>query len=195
MDLHDGHPVRARSGMTGPELPVRRVGAGTPRSATGGTHGSAPPPTQTAPANGGTTPAVAAVELPPGYRPAPDERYMNPRQLAYFRRKLTGWRDRLVEEARRAVDNLRHENRNIGDDIERAARETRYALEAHSRDRSRKLILKIEGALRKIQRGVYGYCEDTGEEIGLARLEARPIAALSVDAQERREFLRRRRLH
>lgn len=134
------------------------------------------------------------VHLPADYRPSPAERYMNPRQLQYFRQKLIAWRGRLVEETRRAVENLRHQSHDVGDDAERASLEVQHAVETHDRDRCRKLILKIEDALRRIQSGLYGYCEDTGEEIGLARLEARPIAALSLDAQERREFLRRQQI-
>jgi DnaK suppressor protein len=136
-------------------------------------------------------PATVNIELPKGYRPSPDEEYMNPRQLAYFRQKLKDWRDQLVEESRQTMENLREEVRDVGDDAERATRETENSLELRTRDRYRKLISKIEKALRKIEEGRYGYCEETDEEIGLERLEARPIATLSLDAQERREHLQK----
>lgn len=138
-----------------------------------------------------TLPSTVNVELPDGYKPGAKEEYMNPRQLAYFRRKLKHWRDQLVEESRQTMENLREEVRDVGDDAERATRETENSLELRTRDRYRKLIFKIEQALRRIEEGRYGYCEETDEEIGLDRLEARPIATLSLDAQERREHLRK----
>ncbi|HEU0276574.1 MAG TPA: RNA polymerase-binding protein DksA [Rhodanobacteraceae bacterium] len=136
-------------------------------------------------------PASVNIELPAGYRPSVDEEYMGPKQLAYFRQKLKDWRDQLVEESRQTMENLREEVRDVGDDAERATRETENSLELRTRDRYRKLISKIEKALRKIEEGRYGYCEETDEEIGLERLEARPIATLSLDAQERREHLQK----
>jgi DnaK suppressor protein len=136
-------------------------------------------------------PATVNIELPKGYHPSSKEEYMNPRQLAYFRQKLKEWRDQLVEESRQTMENLREEVRDVGDDAERATRETENSLELRTRDRYRKLISKIEKALRKIEEGRYGYCEETDEEIGLERLEARPIATLSLDAQERREHLQK----
>ncbi|MDE2270627.1 MAG: RNA polymerase-binding protein DksA [Xanthomonadaceae bacterium] len=136
-------------------------------------------------------PATVNIELPKGYRPSSKEEYMSPRQLAYFRQKLKDWRDQLVEESRQTMENLREEVRDVGDDAERATRETENSLELRTRDRYRKLISKIEKALRKIEEGRYGYCEETDEEIGLERLEARPIATLSLDAQERREHLQK----
>ena len=136
-------------------------------------------------------PASVNIELPKGYRPSPKEEYMNPKHLAYFRQKLKDWRDQLVEESRQTMENLREEVRDVGDDAERATRETENSLELRTRDRYRKLISKIEKALRKIEEGRYGYCEETDEEIGLERLEARPIATLSLDAQERREHLQK----
>ena len=132
-------------------------------------------------------PASVNIELPKGYRPSPKEEYMNPKHLAYFRQKLKDWRDQLVEESRQTMENLREEVRDVGDDAERATRETENSLELRTRDRYRKLISKIEKALRKIEEGRYGYCEETDEEIGLERLEARPIATLCLDAQERWE--------
>jgi DnaK suppressor protein len=136
-------------------------------------------------------PATTNVELPKGYRPNADEEYMSPRQLAYFRAKLRDWRDQLVEESRQTMDNLREEVRDVGDEAERATRETENSLELRTRDRYRKLISKIDGALRRIEDGRYGYCEETDEEIGVERLDARPIATLSLDAQERREHLQK----
>ena len=126
--------------------------------------------------------------LPEGYKPSPDEEYMNPMQLEYFRQKLTVWRDELVEESRETISNLQHEVRDVGDEAERATRETENSLELRTRDRYRKLINKIDKALNRLEEGDYGYCEETGEEIGLDRLEARPIATLCLDAQERWEL-------
>ncbi|MGN6313259.1 MAG: RNA polymerase-binding protein DksA [Rhodanobacteraceae bacterium] len=136
-------------------------------------------------------PATVNIELPKGYRPSPKEEYMGPKQLAYFRNKLRDWRDQLVEESRQTMENLREEVRDVGDDAERATRETENSLELRTRDRYRKLISKIDKALRRIEEGRYGYCEETDEEIGIERLEARPIATLSLDAQERREHLQK----
>ena len=113
---------------------------------------------------------------------------MNPVQLEYFRQKLTVWRDELVEESRETISNLQSEVRDVGDEAERATRETENSLELRTRDRYRKLINKINKTLARLDDGDYGYCEETGEEIGLARLEARPIATLCLDAQERWEI-------
>jgi len=129
----------------------------------------------------------ARVDLPPGYKPGPNDEYMGPMQLEYFRQKLLQWRGDLVEESKQTIDNLRDEVRDVGDEAERATRETENSLELRTRDRYRKLIGKIDKALRRIDEGVYGYCEETGEEIGIERLEARPIATLCLDAQERWE--------
>ena len=128
-------------------------------------------------------------ELPPDYKPSPEEEYMNPRQLAYFRQKLLDWRASLLGEAQQTIDHLRDEGegRIVGDEADRASQESDNILELRTRDRYRKLLPKIDAALRRIEDGSYGYCEETGEEIGLRRLEARPVATLSVEAQERRE--------
>lgn len=136
-------------------------------------------------------PSNITIELPKGYRPSADEEYMGPKQLAYFRNKLRDWRDQLVEESRQTMENLRDEVRDVGDEAERATRETENSLELRTRDRYRKLISKIDKALRRIEEGRYGYCEETDEEIGVDRLDARPIATLSLDAQERREHLQK----
>ena len=128
------------------------------------------------------------VVLKKGYKPKKSEKYMGPEQQEYFRQKLLTWRDELVEESRETISHLQHEVRDVGDEAERATRETENALELRTRDRYRKLIRKIDKALIRLEDGEYGYCEETGEEIGLARLEARPIATLCLDAQERWEL-------
>lgn len=131
------------------------------------------------------------IELPKNYKPSPKEEYMSPQQLAYFRQKLMTWRQELVEESQETINNLRDEVRDVGDDAERATRETENSLELRTRDRYRKLINKIDQAVARVDDGSYGYCEETGEDIGLARLDARPIATLSLDAQERWEHRQR----
>ncbi len=131
------------------------------------------------------------IELAKGYRPKAKDEYMCPEHLEYFRRKLTDWRQELVEESQETINNLREEVRDVGDEAERATRETENSLELRTRDRYRKLINKIDKALLRIEDGSYGYCDETGEEIGIARLEARPIATLCLDAQERWELRQR----
>lgn len=131
------------------------------------------------------------VKLPKNYRPSEKEKYMSPKQQEYFRQKLIAWREELVEESRETISNLRQEVRDVGDEAERATRETENSLELRTRDRYRKLINKIDKALNRLDEGEYGYCDETGEEIGLARLEARPIATLCLDAQERWELRQR----
>ncbi|ACL71668.1 RNA polymerase-binding protein DksA [Thioalkalivibrio sulfidiphilus] len=131
-------------------------------------------------------------DLPEGYRPSESEPYMSPMQLAYFRRKLLQWRDELLDESEETIRNLRNEEWREPDPNDRASRESDASLELRTRDRYRKLIGKIDAALRRIDDGSYGYCEETGEPIGLPRLEARPIATLTVEAQERHERDERR---
>jgi DnaK suppressor protein len=128
------------------------------------------------------------VELSKVYKPKKNEEYMSAEQQEYFRRKLLTWREDLIEESRETISNLRDEVRDVGDEAERATRETENSLELRTRDRYRKLINKIDKALNRVDDGEYGYCDETGEEIGLARLEARPIATLCLDAQERWEM-------
>jgi DnaK suppressor protein len=135
----------------------------------------------------------AEVFLPEDYRPAEDEPFMNERQLEYFRRKLLIWKHDLLEESRSTVETLQDGTRNIPDVADRASEETDRALELRTRDRQRKLIAKIDSALRRIDEGEYGYCEVTGEPISLKRLDARPIATMSLEAQERHE--RREKVH
>jgi DnaK suppressor protein len=130
---------------------------------------------------------------PEAYRPSADEPYMNPRQLAYFRQKLETWRQELIAESEQTLEHLRSESWQEPDPNDRASHESEATLELRTRDRYRKLIGKIESALRRIDTGEYGYCEETGEPIGLGRLEARPIATLSVEAQEAHEHEERRR--
>lgn len=132
--------------------------------------------------------STVRVELPKGYKPSKKEEYMCPEQQEYFRRKLLTWRDELIEESRETISNLREEVRDVGDEAERATRETENSLELRTRDRYRKLINKIDKALIRLDEGEYGYCDETGEEIGIDRLEARPIATLCLDAQERWEL-------
>ena len=129
----------------------------------------------------------------PDYRPSEDESFMNQQQLGYFRRKLLAWKDEILRESRETVVHLQSETENHPDLADRATSETDRALELRTRDRQRKLISKIDEALRRIDEGSYGYCEETGEPIGIARLDARPIATLSLEAQERHE--RRERIH
>lgn len=126
-------------------------------------------------------------ELPAGYQPSPDEPYMNPGQLAYFRTKLLDWRQALLDEWQQAVSQSPAGSENLGDEADRASWESQHTLDLRTRDRYRRLLAEIDAALKRIDDGSYGYCEDTGEPIGLQRLEARPIASLTVEAQERRE--------
>ncbi len=129
----------------------------------------------------------------PKYRPSEDEPFMNERQLEYFKNKLLDWKEEILREARETVSHLQTDTENHPDLADRASSETDRALELRTRDRQRKVIAKIDEALRRIEDGAYGYCEETGEPIGLARLEARPIATLALEAQERHE--RRERVH
>ena len=132
---------------------------------------------------------MTVVILPEGYKPSENEEYMNPNQLEYFRRKLIDWKESLLKESEETIDNLKEENLAVPDMNDRASAETDRSFELRTRDRMRKLIYKINEALARIGDGSYGYCEETGEPIGLGRLEARPIATLSIEAQERHERL------
>ena len=131
------------------------------------------------------------VVLPPEYRPSENEEFMNPMQLEYFRQKLLNWRAQLIEESEGTLNHLQQESLVEADWTDRASAETDVALELRTRDRARKLIVKIEEALARVEDGTYGYCEDTAEPISLRRLEARPIATLSLEAQERHERMER----
>ena len=129
----------------------------------------------------------AAVILPPDYVPSADEEYMNELQIEYFRRKLVEWKKSLLNQSQDTLEDLRQGGLNQPDDIDRASMETDKALDLRTKDRARKLISKINEALKRIEDGTYGYCEETGEPIGLDRLEARPVATLSIEAQDRPE--------
>jgi DnaK suppressor protein len=127
------------------------------------------------------------VELPEGYSPSADEPYMSPMQLEYFRQRLLAWRQELLEESQQTINHLREDNQGVGDEVDRANSESETSLELRTRDRYRKLLGKIDAAVKRIEDGTYGYCEVTGEEIGVRRLDARPIASMTVEAQERHE--------
>ncbi len=130
---------------------------------------------------------MTKIMIDEGYRPSEDEPFMNERQREYFRRKLVRWKGEILREAQETLATLQNENENHPDIADRASSETDRAIELRARDRQRKLIAKIEAALARIDDGTYGYCEETGEPISIKRLEARPIATLSLEAQERHE--------
>lgn len=132
-------------------------------------------------------------ELPVDYTPSDDEDFMNARQREYFRNKLLNWKSDIIQSTRETLQNLQDDERNHPDITDRASSETDKALELRTRDRQRKLVSKIDQALKRIEDGSYGYCEVTGEPIGLKRLDARPIATLSLEAQEMHE--RRERVY
>jgi DnaK suppressor protein len=134
-----------------------------------------------------------AVDLDESYKPSEQEAFMNERQREYFRRKLLTWKDEILQESRETLATLQAENENHPDLADRASSETDRAIELRARDRQRKLIAKIDAALSRLEEGTYGYCEETGEPISLKRLDARPIATLSIEAQERHE--RRERVY
>ena len=134
-----------------------------------------------------------SITLPQNYRPSEREAFMNPMQQEYFRQKLLKWKDELIEESNQTLQNMQEESLAQPDLADRATAETDRSLELRTRDRFRKLISKIDQAVKSIDEGTYGYCEETGEPISLGRLEARPTATLSVEAQERHE--RRERVH
>jgi DnaK suppressor protein len=137
--------------------------------------------------------AGGEIILAEGYRPTDDEPFMNERQRDYFRRKLIAWKDEILREASETISALQNESDNHPDIADRASSETDRAIELRARDRQRKLISKIDAALSRISDGSYGYCEETGEPIALRRLDARPIATLTIEAQERHE--RRERIY
>ncbi|MBV9835071.1 MAG: RNA polymerase-binding protein DksA [Alphaproteobacteria bacterium] len=134
-----------------------------------------------------------SMTLPPGYRPTDREQFMNPLQQEYFKQKLLKWKQELINESNQTLASLQEESLSQPDLADRATAETDRALELRTRDRFRKLIAKIDSAMRRIDENTYGYCEETGEPIALKRLEARPIATLSVEAQERHERMERTR--
>ncbi|MEE7459055.1 MULTISPECIES: RNA polymerase-binding protein DksA [Bacteria] len=136
---------------------------------------------------------MAKVTIEDGYRPSDDEPFMNERQREYFRRKLLNWKSEILREAQDTLTALQSENENHPDIADRASSETDRAIELRARDRQRKLTSKIDAALSRLEDGSYGFCEETGEPISLKRLDARPIATLSLEAQERHE--RRERVY
>ena len=135
----------------------------------------------------------AEVFLPADYRPAENEPFMNALQLEFFRRKLMVWKQELMSQSAETIDNLQDSARNVPDITDRASEETDRALELRTRDSQRKLVSKIDAAVRRIENGEYGFCEVTGEQISLKRLAARPIATMTLEAQEKHE--RRERVH
>ena len=135
----------------------------------------------------------AEVFLPEDYRPAESEPFMNGRQLEYFRRKLIMWKQELMSQSAETIEGLQESGRNVPDIADRASEETDRALELRTRDRQRKLVSKIDAALRRIENAEFGYCEMTGEPISLKRLDARPIATMTLEAQEKHE--RREKVH
>ena len=130
---------------------------------------------------------MSEVQIPNNYRPTDKEKFMSSRQQEFFRRRLIGWRDELVQDARGTIQNLQDDDGQAPDIADRATTESERSIELRARDRQRKLVAKIDAALNRIEEGSYGFCSDTGEPIGLKRLEARPIATLSIEAQERHE--------
>ena len=145
------------------------------------------------PKQAGDTSMKPETFLPDDYKPAEDEPFMNDRQLEYFRRKLLAWKEELLEDSKETLADLANSTRNLPDMADRASEETDRALELRTRDRQRKLVAKIDSALRRIENGEFGYCEMTGEPISLKRLDARPIATMTLEAQERHE--RSERVH
>lgn len=131
--------------------------------------------------------------LPEDYHPAETEPFMNERQLEYFRRKLIVWKQELISQTAETIEGLQDSGHNVADIADRASEETDRALELRTRDRQRKLVTKIDAALRRIENGEYGYCERSGEPISLKRLDARPIATMTLEAQEKHE--RREKVH
>jgi len=126
-------------------------------------------------------------KLPEGYKPSPDEKFMNQYQTQYFYNKLTGWKDEILRESRETLAHLQEDSQKEPDIADRASSETDWSIELRTRDRQRKLIAKIDAAIARIKNGEYGYCEVTGEPIDLQRLDARPIAMMTLEAQEEHE--------
>lgn len=133
------------------------------------------------------TKVAKMVKVEKGYKPSEKEPYMNPQQVAYFQQKLVAWREELLAESQETINNLKEENWREPDMSDRASLETEAGVELRTRNRYLKLIGKIDAALKRIEDGTYGYCEETGDPIGLKRLEARPIATMTIEAQERHE--------
>lgn len=185
-------PPAKKAAKPAAKAPAKAVGKATPSKPSKAGKGT-PIQIKMAPATGGKLPPKRAkrpykpVRLPSGYRPTEKEEYMSAQQLEYFRQKLLGWRKELIEESRETLDHLHEEDWHQADIADRASLETEAGVELRTRNRYLKLISKIDAAIRRIEEGEYGYCEETGEPIGLKRLEARPVATLSIEAQERHE--------
>ena len=128
-----------------------------------------------------------SAKIAKSYQPSESEKYMNAKQLEYFRQKLLAWREELLAESQETINNLKEENWREPDLSDRASLETEAGVELRTRNRYLKLLVKIDAALKRIEDGTYGYCEETGDPIGLKRLEARPIATMTIEAQERHE--------
>ncbi len=158
------------------------ISTGSMRGSDGGDNAD----TMTMADNGGMS-GPGSEQPPAGYRPTADEEFMNPRQLAFFRRKLLDWKELILQEAAGTLETLKAEPMREPDVTDRASSETDWGIELRTRDRQRKVISKIDAALRRIEAGDYGYCEVSGEPISLQRLEARPIATMTLEAQERHE--------
>ena len=133
------------------------------------------------------------IDLPKGYAPSKDEEFMNPIQLKYFQKKLLDWKDEILRDSQETLQHLQEDNLKEADIADRASSETDWSVELRTRDRQRKLISKIDSALDRIDEGEYGYCEVTGDPISLKRLDARPIATMTIEAQERHEH--REKIH
>ncbi|MEM6648907.1 MAG: RNA polymerase-binding protein DksA [Pseudomonadota bacterium] len=133
------------------------------------------------------------MELTKSYRPTDDEPFMNDRQLAYFKEKLLYWKEEILDQSRLTIEQMQTSSLHLADPADRASSETDHSLELRTRDRQRKLIAKIDAALRRIEEGEYGYCEETGEPISLRRLDARPTATMTLEAQEQHE--RKEKVH
>lgn len=182
-----------------PQKPVAKPAASLVRKAAPAMKSTAKPAVKAKPvAKAAPAPVKAAprpkraykpAKLPQGYKPTVSEEYMNPQQQEYFRQKLLNWRKSLMDESRETLDHLHEENWHQADIADRASLETEAGVELRTRNRYLKLISKIDAAIARIEDGDYGYCEETGDPIGLKRLEARPVATLSIDAQERHEKL------
>jgi len=127
------------------------------------------------------------VELPEGYKPLPNEKFMNERQMSYFHKKLVDWKEEILRESKETLNHLQEDSQKEPDIADRASSETDWSIELRTRDRQRKLITKIDAAIERIKNGEYGYCEVTGEPINLERLDARPIAMMTLEAQEEHE--------
>ncbi len=185
--------IQIKGLATDPETPAGVSGSGRGARSEDGAAGPVRGSGQIAKADSMGAAMKAEIFLPDDYRPAEGEPFMNDRQTEYFRRKLMTWKTELLDGSRETIEGLQDSARSVPDIADRASEETDRALELRTRDRQRKLVSKIDAALRRIERGEYGYCDDTGEPISLKRLDARPIATLSLEAQERHE--RRERVH